>query len=64
MQAETAIWHRSSLCDAGSCVEVAQVDDDVVVRDSKHPAGPILRFTADEWNAFLAGVRGGEFELH
>jgi hypothetical protein len=32
------------------------------VRDSKHQEGPVLRFNANEWEAFLAGVRNGEFE--
>jgi hypothetical protein len=33
------------------------------VRDSKQQGGgPVLRFNAHEWEAFLAGVRNGEFE--
>jgi hypothetical protein len=56
-------WRRSSRCDAGQCVEAARVDDGVVVRDSKNPDGPILRFTNDEWTAFVAGVRYGDFEF-
>jgi hypothetical protein len=32
------------------------------VRDSKDRNGPVLRFNAHEWEAFLAGVRNGEFE--
>jgi hypothetical protein len=35
----------------------------VNVRDSKNPTGPLLRFTADEWQAFLDGVQAGEFDL-
>lgn len=31
----------------------------VGVRDSKDAEGPILRFTASEWRAFLSGQRGG-----
>ena len=31
-------------------------------RDSKDRDGPVLRFNAHEWEAFLAGVRNGEFE--
>jgi hypothetical protein len=33
------------------------------VRDSKDQAGPILVFTPAEWSAFVAGVKGGEFDL-
>lgn len=35
----------------------------VGVRDSKDPDGAALAFTPDEWEAFTAGVRGGEFDL-
>lgn len=31
------------------------------LRDSKDPEGPVLAFTPGEWDAFLAGVRNGEF---
>ena len=57
-------WIKSSLSFAnGNCVEVASLpDDEVGVRDSKNSAGPVLRFTAEEWHAFLGGVRNGEFD--
>jgi hypothetical protein len=31
-----------------------------VVRNSREPDGPVLRFTADEWRAFPGGVRNGK----
>jgi hypothetical protein len=47
----------------GNCPEVASLPDGMVgVRDSKDPEGAILRFTRDEWRAFLGGVRNGEFD--
>jgi hypothetical protein len=47
----------------GNCVEVAGLPGDQIgVRDSKDTEGPVLRFTPDEWNAFLGGVRNGEFD--
>jgi hypothetical protein len=46
----------------GNCVEAAFLADGAVaVRDSRHPAGPALVFSAPEWDAFVAGVRDGEF---
>jgi hypothetical protein len=42
-------------------VEVAFVDGQVAVRDSKNPTGPTLVFTAAEWTAFVGGVAAGEF---
>ncbi len=44
------------------CVEVAVAAGGILVRDSKDPAGPVLAFTGGEWDAFLAGVRDGEFD--
>jgi hypothetical protein len=58
----TATWHKSSHSGNNGCVEVAHGDDQIAVRDSKDPSGPILLFTPREWRAFLAGVRDGEFD--
>jgi len=57
-------WTKSSLSFAnGNCVEVANLPGGHVgVRDSKDTAGLVLRFTPDEWGAFLGGVRNGEFD--
>jgi hypothetical protein len=47
----------------GNCVEVANLPGGQVgVRHSKHTQGPVLRFTPDEWQAFLGGARNGEFD--
>ncbi len=59
-----ARWRKSSLsgpnCD--NCVEVASVDGGVLLRDSKNPQGPVLVFTRGEWDAFVGGTKGGEFD--
>jgi len=57
-------WIKSSQSYAnGNCVEVASLADGAVgVRDSRKAAGLVLRFTSGEWNAFLGGVRKGEFD--
>jgi Domain of unknown function (DUF397) len=55
-------WCRSSYCPTDTqCVEVAVDGPDVLVRDSKNPAGPVLRFSLDEWQVFVRGVLAGEF---
>lgn len=46
-----------------SCVAVAMGDGLIGVRDSKNPDGPVLLFNDKEWQAFLNGVKAGEFEL-
>jgi hypothetical protein len=63
MDVSPAVWRKSSYSCTGNCVEVAFVDDHVAVRDSKNRSGPMIRFTPAEWNAFLSGVRDGEFDL-
>lgn len=62
---KNAKWFKSSKSgSAGHCVETAFLPDGgVAVRDSKDPAGPVLSYTREEWSAFTAGVRGGEFDL-
>lgn len=57
-------WMKSSLSAYnGNCVEVAGLTDDrILVRDSKHPGGAVLNFTPAEWDAFIGGVRMGEFD--
>jgi hypothetical protein len=53
----------SSFCSAGTCVGVAVTSDRVTVVDTKAVDGPNLSFTADEWSAFVAGVKAGEFDV-
>jgi hypothetical protein len=57
-------WIKSSLSFAnGNCVEVADLrGGEIGVRNSRDSAGPVLRFTPDEWHAFIGGVRNGEFD--
>jgi hypothetical protein len=59
-----AVWFKSTRssgnCD--NCVEVAFVGDAIAVRDSKDPDGPALVYTRDEWDAFVGGVKDGEFD--
>jgi hypothetical protein len=45
-------------------VEVARnLPGIVAVRDSKDPDGPKLAFAPDQWVAFTAGIKAGEFGL-
>lgn len=57
-------WIKSSLSYAnGNCVEVASLSGgEIGVRNSRESGGPVLRFTPDEWHAFIGGVRNGEFD--
>jgi hypothetical protein len=57
-------WVKSSLSFSnGNCVEVASLPDGQIgVRNSRDSKGAVLRFTPDEWHAFLGGARNGEFD--
>lgn len=44
-------------------MEVAADDGEIMIRDSKDPAGPVLRFTRAEWDAFAAGITVGDFQF-
>ncbi|WP_326820927.1 DUF397 domain-containing protein [Streptosporangium sp. NBC_01639] len=61
----TVTWCKSTRSgpDGGNCVEVAELSRGRRgVRDSKNPSGPALVFTPDEWNAFIGGVKNGDFD--
>lgn len=61
-----ARWTKSTRSQEGqSCVEWSLDFNPglVAVRDSKNPTGPALVFSADEWSAFVGGVRDGEFDI-
>ncbi|WP_432980934.1 DUF397 domain-containing protein [Dactylosporangium sp. CA-233914] len=57
-------WRKSSYCGTTSCVEVANLaSDSILVRDAKNPGGSVLSFERESWSAFVAGMKGGEFDL-
>jgi hypothetical protein len=54
----------SSFCSFGNCVEVGRSPEgSVVVRDTKDRTQQPLTFTDEEWTAFVAGVKAGEFDI-
>jgi hypothetical protein len=57
------VWTRSSFCADASCIEVAEIDELIAVRDSKDTKAPILLFTKVEWNNFRTALINGEIEL-
>jgi len=52
-------WRKSSYSadNGGNCVEVADHDSRVTVRDTKDRQGPTLRFTADAWCKFAKQLK-------
>ena len=62
MDPNPAEWRKSRHSGVSNCVEVAFVEDQVAVRDSKDPGGPVLVFSVLEWRAFIQAVRDGDFD--
>ncbi|GLU49438.1 DUF397 domain-containing protein [Nocardiopsis ansamitocini] len=62
-------WHISTYSSNGgaACVEAGLLGDGsgrVAVRHSHHPDAAVVVYTRQEWEAFTAGVRSGEFDFH
>lgn len=55
-------WHIAASCESGACVQVAAAGENIVLGDSKRPDGPLLSYTRAEWNAFVIGIKRGEFD--
>lgn len=55
-------WKKSSFCDLDGCVEVAQNQDRVWIRNSTDADMVTLSFGQSEWSAFVEGVKSGEFD--
>ena len=55
-------WRKAQACGNSNCVEVNIWPISVFVRDFKNPYSSYLAFTHEEWAAFLAGVKAGEFD--
>ncbi|MFD4903644.1 DUF397 domain-containing protein [Kitasatospora purpeofusca] len=49
------VWFKSSYSgnEGGACVEVAEMVDAVLVRDSKDKSGPQLAFSSAAWSSFV-----------
>jgi len=52
-------WRKSSRSMSGesNCVEIAVVDGEVWMRDSKSPDNGVIRFTPESWTSFIDAVK-------
>jgi hypothetical protein len=62
-------WQRSG--DGADAIEIALIGRSegsgtetewVLMRVARDPSGPVLVYDRNEWECFLDGVRGGEFD--
>ncbi|MGW4441973.1 DUF397 domain-containing protein [Streptomyces sp. NPDC004682] len=58
-----AQWVKASASDGvNDCVELADLGENIAMRQSLDPEGPALIFTRSELAAFVDGSRKGEFD--
>jgi hypothetical protein len=57
-------WRKSTRSNpSGNCVEIATLPGgQIAVRNSRHPMGPVLIYTAEEIAAFVTGAKAGDFD--
>ena len=55
-------WRTALSCNGGACIQVAADDRAVLIANSRKRRGPVLSYTYDEWRAFVAGVKQGDFD--
>ncbi|MFI0739359.1 DUF397 domain-containing protein [Streptomyces sp. NPDC021100] len=60
---EVIEWQKSSFSGGGgeNCVELAQYDGSILMRESDDP-GAIITTSRENLRAFLLGVKAGEFD--
>jgi hypothetical protein len=58
-----ADWRISSQSQGDHCVAVRAYRNYVELKHSRDSSQGFLRFTKDEWRAFLSGVTQGEFNI-
>lgn len=55
-------WRRSGKCDGGACVEVAELGETILIRDSAEPNRTPVTVSRDVWRAFISRVRASAQE--
>lgn len=55
-------WRTAVKSGGENCIQVARRDSVIMIAHSKHPRGPILSYTLQEFDAFLDGAKKGEFD--
>jgi hypothetical protein len=52
-------WRRSRFCSDINCLEILAEGEDIAIRDSHDPDGPVLVVSADSWRHLLASIKDG-----
>ena len=54
---------RSTFCADNACIEAAEWNGEILVRDSKNVEQQFLQFSRSEWDVFTDAVAAGEFRF-
>jgi hypothetical protein len=46
----------------GACVELAPVSGQILIRDSKDPNGPVIKYSGGSWRLFITAAKTGHFD--
>ena len=60
--AEEPAWYMTERCDSGACVQIGTLGESILIRSTIDPDGHWVTLSRDEWQAFVAGVKGGDFD--
>ena len=55
-------WRTASLCTSGECVQVAQRDGLIILRDSTRPDGTTIRVADEGWRSFVRSIKAGSLD--
>jgi hypothetical protein len=59
-QTAPPVWRRSSFCASGECVEVAELNGMILMRDS---GGHTLRYTTEEFRFLVRAIKADEYDF-
>jgi Domain of unknown function (DUF397) len=59
-QTTPLVWRRSSFCASGECVEVAELNGMIAMRDA---GGHTLYYTAEEFRYLIRSIKDGRYDF-
>lgn len=61
-QATQPAFRTASFCGNSECVEVAQREGTIILRDSTQPHGTMLYYAARDWGSFVRNIKSGQLD--
>jgi hypothetical protein len=61
-QSTQPAFRAASNCAGGECVEVAQRDGIIILRDSTQPKGSMLHYAVEDWGSFVRNIKSGQLD--